>query len=68
MATGARCGGERQGIDGIRQLLQFADSVEMPRPPLPPVTLGRPCALGDLPTEPVTAASLTANAGGGGHG
>jgi hypothetical protein len=68
MATGARCGGERQGIDGIRRLLQFADPVEMPRPPLLPVISGQPCALGDLPTEPVTAASFTAYAGGAGHG
>jgi capsular polysaccharide biosynthesis protein len=68
MATGARCGGERQGIDGIRQLLHFADSAEMPRPPLLPVISGQPCAPGDLLTEPVTAASLTAHAGGAGHG
>jgi len=39
MATGARCGGERQGIDGRRQLLRFTNSVEMPRPLLSPVIL-----------------------------
>jgi transcriptional regulator with XRE-family HTH domain len=32
--------GERQGIYDIRQLLQFADSVEMPRSALLPVILG----------------------------
>jgi len=68
MATVARCGGERQGIDGIRQLLQFADSVEMLRPSPLPVTLCQPCGRGDLPTEPVTAAFLTAYVGGAGHG
>jgi hypothetical protein len=51
MATGARCGGERQSIDRMRQLLQFADSVEMPRPHLMPVISGQPCALGDVLTE-----------------
>lgn len=51
MATGARCGGERQSIDGMRQLLQLADSVEMPRPLLLPVISGQPRALGDVLTE-----------------
>ncbi len=51
MATRARCGGERQSVDGMRQLLQFADSVEMPRPLLLPVISGQPRALGDVPTE-----------------
>ena len=40
--------GARQGIYDIRQLLQFADSVEMPRSALLPVILGEPRALGDL--------------------
>jgi hypothetical protein len=69
MATGARCGGERQRIDGVRQLLQFANSAEMPpRPLLLPVISGQPCALGDVLTEPVMAGSLTAYAGGAGRG
>jgi transcriptional regulator with XRE-family HTH domain len=37
--------GARQGIYDIRQLLQFADSVQMPRPALLPVILGQPYAL-----------------------
>src|SRR5487761_1180483 len=40
--------GRRQGIYDIRQLLQFADSVRMPRPALLPVILGQPDALSDL--------------------
>jgi hypothetical protein len=48
--------GERQGIYDIRQLLQFADSVEMPRSALLPVILGAPCALGDLLAESLTTA------------
>jgi len=45
--------GARQGIYDIRQLLQFADSVEMPRSALLPVILGEPRALGDLLAESV---------------
>jgi hypothetical protein len=48
--------GARQGIYDIRQLLQFADSVEMPRSALLPVILGEPRALGDLLAESVTTA------------
>ena len=40
--------GSRQGIYDIRQLLQFADALRMPRPALLPVILGQPRALGDL--------------------
>ena len=40
--------GKRQGIYDIRQLLQFADSVAMPRPALLPVILGEPRALNEL--------------------
>jgi len=54
---------ERQGMCDIRQLLQFADSVRMPRPALLPVILGRPDTLDDLLTEP--ASELSADAGGG---
>jgi len=57
--------GERQGIYDIRQLLQFADSVQMPRPALLPVILGQPRALDDLVAD--SAASLAAHAGGAGH-
>jgi hypothetical protein len=55
--------GERQGIYDIRQLLQFADSVRMPRPALLPVILGQPRTLDDLLTEP--ASELFADTGGG---
>lgn len=55
--------GRRQGIYDIRQLLQFADSVQAPRPALLPVILGQPCGLGDL--VPGLAALP---AGGAGHG
>jgi hypothetical protein len=48
--------GERQGIYDVRQLLQFADSVEMPRSALLPVILGEPRALGDLLAESLTTA------------
>jgi transcriptional regulator with XRE-family HTH domain len=40
--------GERHGIYDIRQLLQFADSVQVPRPALLPVILGQPQAISDL--------------------
>ncbi len=40
--------GERHGLCGIRQLLQFADAVKVPRPALLPVILGQPQALSDL--------------------
>jgi hypothetical protein len=40
--------GERQGIYDIRQLLQFADALQVPRPALLPVILGQPRALSDL--------------------
>jgi hypothetical protein len=55
--------GRRQGIYDIRQLLQFADSVQAPRPALLPVILGQPCALGDLVPGPAVLP-----AGGAGHG
>jgi transcriptional regulator with XRE-family HTH domain len=60
--------GRRQGIYDIRQLLQFADSVQMPREALLPVILGQPRTLGDLLAEAVTAAPAAALAGGPGHG
>ena len=44
--------GRRQGIYDIRQLLQFADSLRMPRPALLPVILGQPDALSDLLRRP----------------
>jgi transcriptional regulator with XRE-family HTH domain len=56
--------GRRQGIYDIRQLLQFADAVSMPRPALLPVILGQPRALSDLLADPV-AGSLAAGAAGG---
>jgi len=40
--------GEPHGLYDIRQLLQFADSQTVPRPPLTPVILGQPQALSDL--------------------
>lgn len=40
--------GRRQGIYDIRQLLQFADSLRMPRPALLPVILGQPDTLSGL--------------------
>ena len=46
--------GKRQGIYDIRQLLQFADAVRMPRPALLPVILGQPRALSDLLADPAT--------------
>jgi hypothetical protein len=46
--------GRRQGIYDIRQLLHFADAVQMPREALLPVILGQPCGLGDLLAESVT--------------
>ena len=60
--------GERQGIYDIRQLLQFADSVAMPRPALLPVILGEPRALNELLAGPLIAAPEAASAGGAGHG
>jgi len=56
--------GRRQGIYDIRQLLQFADAVSMPRPALLPVILGQPRALSDLLADPV-AGPLAAGAAGG---
>ena len=56
--------GRRQGIYDIRQLLHFADAVQMPREALLPVILGQPCGLGELLAEPVTAAPQMAIAGG----
>jgi hypothetical protein len=55
--------GRRQGIYDIRQLLHFADAVQMPREALLPVILGQPCGLGDLLAESVSAAPLLAGAG-----
>jgi hypothetical protein len=40
--------GERHGLYDIRQLLQFADAVKVPRPALLPVILGQPQTLSDL--------------------
>ena len=56
--------GRRQGIYDIRQLLHFADAVQMPREALLPVILGQPCGLGDLLAESVTAAPEMTIAGG----
>jgi hypothetical protein len=56
--------GRRQGIYDIRQLLHFADAVQMPREALLPVILGQPCGLGDLLAESVTAAPQMTGAGG----
>jgi len=58
--------GRRQGIYDIRQLLQFADSLRMPRPALLPVILGQPDGLGDLLAGPA-ATVLAACAGAPGH-
>jgi len=58
--------GRRQGIYDIRQLLQFADSLSMPRPALLPVILGQPGALSDLLAGPGTTV-LTAGVAAG-HG
>jgi transcriptional regulator with XRE-family HTH domain len=44
--------GARQGIYDIRQLLQFADSVQAPRPALLPVILGQPDNLSGLAASP----------------
>ncbi len=59
--------GKRQGIYDIRQLLQFTDSLRMPRPALLPVILGQPDALSGLLADPADA-TLTACAGMAGHG
>jgi hypothetical protein len=56
--------GRRQGIYDIRQVLQFADAVQMPREALLPVILGQPCSLGDLLAESVTTVPQMAGAGG----
>jgi hypothetical protein len=56
--------GRRQGIYDVRQLLAFADAVQMPREALLPVILGQPCGLGDLLAEPVSVAPQMAGAGG----
>jgi hypothetical protein len=56
--------GRRQGIYDIRQVLHFADAVQMPREALLPVILGQPCGLGDLLADSVTAAPQLAGAGG----
>lgn len=56
--------GRRQGIYNIRQLLHFADAVQMPREALLPVILGQPCGLGELLAESVTAAPQMAGAAG----
>jgi hypothetical protein len=56
--------GWRQGIYDIRQLLQFADSLRMPRPALLPVILGQPDALSDLLAGPdVTALAACVGTG-----
>ena len=60
--------GARQGIYDIRQVLHFADSVQMPREALLPLILGRPRTLGDLLAGSVSAALEMAGAGGTGHG
>ncbi|MGH3247244.1 MAG: hypothetical protein ACRDOI_13690 [Trebonia sp.] len=59
--------GERYGIYDIRQLLQFADPVQVPRPVLLPVILGQPHTLNDL-IAASAAASLAAHAEGKSHG
>ena len=59
--------GRRGGIYDIRQLLQFADSLRMPRPALLPVILGQPDALSDLLAGPAVTA-LAACAGAAGRG
>jgi hypothetical protein len=59
--------GRRQGIYDIRQLLQFADSLRMPRPALLPVILGQPDALSGLLAAPA-ATALAACAEAAGHG
>jgi Helix-turn-helix domain len=56
--------GRRQGIYDIRQVLQFADAVQMPREALLPVILGQPCGVGELLADSVTAAPQMAGAGG----
>jgi Helix-turn-helix domain len=56
--------GARQGIYDIRQVLHFADAVQMPREALLPVILGQPCGLGELLAESVMAAPRMAGAGG----
>ena len=58
--------GRRQGIYDIRQLLQLADSLRMPRPALLPMILGQPDALSDLLADPA-ATDLAACAGAAGH-
>ena len=60
--------GARQGIYDIRQLLQFADCVQMPRVALLPVILGQPRSLGDLLAGSVTVAPEMAGIGGPGRG
>ena len=55
---------KRQGIYDIRQLLQFADAVRMPRQALLPVILGQP---GGPPASPGEAPGC-AMAGAAGHG
>jgi hypothetical protein len=57
--------GRRQGIYDIRQLLQFADSVQMPRPALLPVILGQPRTLDELLTEPAASQAGTGTGGAG---
>jgi hypothetical protein len=59
--------GARQGIYDIRQLLQFADAVRVPRMALLPVILGQPRARGGLPAGPAAwpAAALAGVAGDG---
>jgi hypothetical protein len=59
--------GRRQGIYDIRQLLQFADSLRMPRPALLPVILGQPDALSGL-LAGQAATVLAACAGAASHG
>jgi hypothetical protein len=56
--------GRRQGIYDIRQLLQFADSLRMPRSALLPVILGQPDApSGLLAGQAVTALAACAAVG-----
>ena len=55
--------GRRQGIYDIRQLLQFADSLQAPRPALLPVILGQPALSATCcPAWPLS------RRGGAGHG
>jgi hypothetical protein len=59
--------GGRQGIYDIRQLLQFADAVGIPRLALLPAILGHPVAVSDLLAD-ASAELITALAEAASHG